>query len=71
MTNKDSWVPVAGDIVRTTLPELKDQYRVKTVQRRKRLVNLFVPCGVDNDGDTVFSESIVPWDKLTFVSGHR
>ena len=67
LQNIADWNPVAGDVV---------EYdglicRIKSVDRRKKMVNLFVPDGNDDDGDIQYNVETCTWDDIKFVSGHR
>lgn len=66
-----SWMPVAGDVVRTKLPHLKAQYRIKSIVRRSKQAYIYVPTGVDEDGDTVFSDVMVSWSDIELVGDRR
>ena len=68
MNKTSTWMPVAGDIVKTSDPNLSGQYRIKSIKRREKKAILFVPASIDLDGDTIFDDIAVDWNDLELVN---
>lgn len=71
MEKRQPWTPSPGDRVRRKSAPENDLCRVLSVNRRERTMSLWVPSGVDGDGDVVFETKMFSWNDVELVHSYR
>ena len=48
------WTPTAGDKVAVSNEKYDGIFSVKSYNSKSKMISVFVPCGLDDDGDTIY-----------------
>ena len=62
------WTPTQGDKVTITTEKYEGIFSVKSYDSRTKLITIFVPDGLDEDGDTIYDIIKVPITQVKLSS---